>query len=534
MNPFRPPVTAIRWGAVAVGLILAGANLWRLRPEDVAGAALLLAYAGWRTYRPLGLDRDTPNAAVALEASVHLVVVVGTGCWDSPFVLSLVTAVLVVGFARGFAPALRVGLLSAAVVAVPYHLTATGPVGAQAGLTAQWTTELLLVAAVAGYARRFSIEVAERHSRDLDRLDRLAQANALLHSLHDVAQALPASLDLDEALDSIVARMRTFYDLTTIAVLLPEETGSGWIVGRSQGVRLAARLDGDSLSEGIRDTLEGPAGARRVSLGPDDGLAASSRSGLYAPLYARDEIVGVLAVEHEVPRHFSSRDVQVLDGFTEGAALAIDNARRFAQLRRTSADEERSRIAGELHDRVGQSLACLAFEIDLLVRHRADEELRPGLHGLGRDLRTVIGDIRDTLSDLRSDVTEDRGLVETVEAFFDRVNQRSGHKALFHFGRCRRLPLPQERVMWRILYDTVNQALRRGNCTVEVWWACDGSSATLEVTTDVDGFDLNGDAPADTEWVNGVRELAAGIGATLEREDPAEGTSRISCSLTAP
>jgi len=45
------------------------------------------------------------------------------------------------------------------------------------------------------------------------------------------------------------------------------------------------------------------------------------------------------------------------------------------------------------------------------------------------------------------EVTEDRGLVETAEAFLARVNERSGRKALFHYGRCQRLPLVEERVI---------------------------------------------------------------------------------------
>ncbi|MBA2438623.1 MAG: response regulator transcription factor [Acidimicrobiia bacterium] len=36
----------------------------------------------------------------------------------------------------------------------------------------------------------------------------------------------------------------------------------------------------------------------------------------------------------------------------------------------------------------------------------------------------------------------------------------------------------------RVLYETVSQSLRRGDCTVEVWWACDTDGAHLEVTTD--------------------------------------------------
>ena len=48
-------------------------------------------------------------------------------------------------------------------------------------------------------------------------------------------------------------------------------------------------------------------------------------------------------------------------------ALAIDNARWFGRLRTVGADEERTRIARDLHDRIGQSLAYLAFELDRIV-----------------------------------------------------------------------------------------------------------------------------------------------------------------------
>lgn len=531
MNPFRPPITAIRWGTVAVGMALAGANLSGIEPRVFLAGLVLAGYAGWRTFRPLSLERDAPQGAIAVEVAVHVAVVAATGFWASPFVLSLVTAVLVVGFVHSFAASLRVSLLSAVAVAAPHHLTSSSPSLTDATLSAQWTTTLVLVAVVAGYARRFSIEVAARHMRDVDRLDRLAQANALLHSLHDVAQALPSSLDLDEALDSVMASLRAFYDLTTVAVLLPDETGSAWTVARQQGSRLPVHLDLESLPDAVGRTIGLTSRARRVDLDADAGLAARSRSGLYAPLYARGEMVAIVAVEHEERHRFSARDTEVLDGFVEGAALAIDNARRFRQLRRSSADDERSRIAGELHDRVGQSLACMAFEIDLLVRHRGDDELRPGLEGLRGDLRAVIAEIRDTLSDLRADVTEDRGLVETTEAFLERVSQRSGRKALFHHRAGQRLPILHERAMWRILYETVSQALRRGDCTVEVWWTCDGSDADLEVTTDVDGFDLDGEAPPDQAWIEELRGQAAGIGATVDVETPVDGTNRLRCSL---
>ncbi len=528
-SPFRPPITALRWGAVALGLVLAATGP-RQTLATAVGAVVLVGYASLRTARPIPLQEPSLTISSLTEAGLHLAVVAATGFWESPYVVSLLTAVVVVGFARGFNAALRIAAASAAALALPYHLVTTTPSDRAIALTFQWTTELLLVAAIAGYARRFSVEVAERHHRDLDRIDRLAEANTLLASLHDLAQALPTSLHLDEALDSVVARARAFCDLHTVVVLLPEDVGPGWTVARQWGVRLPDRIQLDDLPCPLAALVGAPARARRVELHEGDGLLRRSRSALYVPLGARGELIGLLALEHDQPRWFSARDTEMLDGFAEGAALAIDNARRFGKLRTTSVDEERSRIAGELHDRVGQSLACLAFEVDLLIRQATTDELRSGLEQLRGGLRSVIGDIRDTLSDLRSDVTEERGLVETAEAFLARVNQRRGCKAVLHHGRCQRLPLPQERVLCRILTETVNQAMRRGDCTVEAWWTCDGQDAQLEVSTDVDGFDLDEGAPPGS-WVHALRDAAAGIGASLEIEEPVEGIWQLRCCL---
>jgi signal transduction histidine kinase len=530
VNPFRPPITAVRWGAVALGLVMAATRNGFTEPRFVVAALVLVGYATLRSVRPISLQDHSLRTSSLAEAGLHLAVVAATGFWDSPFVVSLLTAVVVVGFARGINAALRVAGVSAVALAVPYHLLTLTAWEQAMALTVQWTTELLVVAAVAGYARRFSVEVTERHHRDLDRIERLAEANTLLTSLHDVAGALPTSLDLDEALDSVMARARAFCDVRTVVLLLRAESGSAWTVGRQSGARLPNLVEPDNLPPQLVALAEGPIRARRTELGEGTGLVIRNRSGLYVPLLARGELVALLALEHDQPRWFSSRDVEVLDGFAEGAALALDNARRFGRLRRTSVDEERSRIAGELHDRVGQSLACLAFEVDLLVRQATDDDLRSGLEQLRGGLRSVIGDIRDTLSDLRMEVTEDRGLVETAETFLARVNERSGRKALFHYGRCQRLPLGHERVLWRVLYETVNQSLRRGDCTVEVWWACDGRKAQLEVTTDVDGFDLDEGGPPGT-WVVALREAAAGIGATIEVEELVEGTWQLRCSL---
>ena len=114
------------------------------------------------------------------------------------------------GFARGFGFALRIGVLSRSPSAsrTCSRTRATTRIGSPRS----GRLVLLLVALIAGYARRISGEADRQHTLALDRLGRLADANALLYCLHRVTQTLPASLDLDEVLDTTMDRLRDLFD----------------------------------------------------------------------------------------------------------------------------------------------------------------------------------------------------------------------------------------------------------------------------------------------------------------------------------
>ena len=125
-----------------------------------------------------------------------------------------------------------------------------------------------------------------------------------------------------------------------------------------------------------------------------------------------------MSIEHPEPCHFTDRDVELLNGFAEPAALALDNARWFGRLRTVGAEEERTRIARDLHDRIGQSLAYLAFELDRIVKTDAKgEDVGGSLEQLRSDIRDVIRDVRDTLYDLRTDVSESQDVLTVLDLY---------------------------------------------------------------------------------------------------------------------
>src|SRR5207302_9711630 len=281
LAPFRPAIIGVRWGTVGVGLVLAGVDVHDNNATTALWCLVVVAYAGLRTVRPLRADDNLRSlVALAAEVALHVVIVVSTGYWDSPFVFSLITAIIVAGFSRGFAFALLVAGISVSAVTVPEYLRSDQP---QLRVAAQWASEMVLIALVAGYARRISGEADRQQSLALDRLGRLTDANSLLFSLHRVAQSLPASLDLDEALDSTMGRLRDLFDCTAAAVLLFDDTDRGWVVARREGTRLPHRISTDELPPALATAVatRGAVSEPNLLVAGGPGLAPRMYSGIY-------------------------------------------------------------------------------------------------------------------------------------------------------------------------------------------------------------------------------------------------------------
>jgi signal transduction histidine kinase len=267
------------------------------------------------------------------------------------------------------------------------------------------------------------------------------------------------------------------------------------------------------------------------------GLATETKSAIFLPLWARDRTIGLIAVEHRTPGHFGINEMQLGEEVAAQAALAIDNARWFSRLRTIGADEERTRIARDLHDRVGQSLAFVSFELDRISRQLpgVDGNTKDELTQLRDEVRKVVTEVRDTLYDLRTDVSERKDLVAILGEFLDRVGERTGIEVRFNHAGDRRLPVRQERELWRIAQEAVTNACRHsGAATIKVGWRCDDAGAVLEVRDDGKGV---GDGPVphrpDSYGILGMRERSAALGGRLEISSPPTGGTLVRCEVPA-
>lgn len=202
----------------------------------------------------------------------------------------------------------------------------------------------------------------------------------------------------------------------------------------------------------------------------------------------------------------------------------------------TGADEERARLARDLHDHLGQSLASVALELErVLARARRAEDVTTPLAHLHDDVVAMVRDVRFTLQDLRADVTPAQGVAATLADQVLRVRGRSGLDVELCCTGDARLPPRHEHELWRIAQEALANAEHHAHARqVRIDWSSDDQRAHLRVADDGCGFAVDHAGRPDSYGIRGMRERAAAIGATLTIDShPGAGTV-VTCLLIRP
>jgi signal transduction histidine kinase len=518
---FPALILVLRWAAVTTGAVLALLDL-RHSAAAMAATSLLCLYAGARLLRPLPRPdaRPVPVAAIAGELAVAIAAVALTGGFGSPYVFVILVPVLLAGFTQGY----RGGFLAAGVATLP--LLAVSSAKVPTDTAAQVVLVYAATGALAGYARRLFVDAAAEQASFADRVSSLTEANALLSQLTQVARTLPSSLDLGETVSAAMGHLGQLFDFTGAAVLVVDAATGTWRAEGAAGLptpppMTTHQLPPPLLHLSLRNGSRAPTGGAvvAVDLDPADGrpgLWPEARSGLYAPLVARDHLVALVALERAGGPGFEGRDADVLTGLAEPLALAIDNGLWFDRLRRLGAEGERDRLARDLHDRFAQGLAYVNLELDRLSRHPSPG---PQLVELRQQVGGLLGDVRETLRQLRSRVSPTAGLADLLAAELPRFAERTGIAARFPAApAAARLPVAVEQELWRISQEALDNVERHSKASaLDVTWSCDGRHGRLVVADNGAGFDTAGliSAAAPTSGMTAMRERANAIGARL-------------------
>jgi signal transduction histidine kinase len=220
------------------------------------------------------------------------------------------------------------------------------------------------------------------------------------------------------------------------------------------------------------------------------------------------------------------------------ASLASLHEERMAILRQQLAqvtaaqEEERRRIARELHDGVGPTLASLNIRLrtahKLLERdhHPVAEEIKE----LAKLAQANIQDIRRLVYDLRPTVLDEWGLVPALREYVARYREEQGLEvalALPELDDDERLPAPLETALFRIVQEALNNVAKYAQARrVEVVMTRDRKGVTLRIADDGRGFDPEAPRPGTHLGLWSMRERVEQLGGRFETESaPGRGTT---------
>lgn len=272
-------------------------------------------------------------------------------------------------------------------------------------------------------------------------------------------------------------------------------------------------------------------------------VQAGVKSIVGVPIVNRDRTFGAMCVMTvERQKAFSERDVAVLTGIGRQAGIAVENAYLYENLRYyarriTQAQEnERKRIARELHDDTIQSLIALSRRLEGLAT--SQEQLPNGASARIRELWEQTGEmvrrVREFSQNLRPSVLDDLGLLPTLEELTADVERQMGLKTEFHAsGERRRLSSEVELTIFRIAQEALSNVRRHARATrLTTTVELSDTAVRLRIEDDGIGFrppKLTDDLRAeDGLGLIGMHERVRLLGGSLRIEsEPGVGTAVI-------
>lgn len=248
------------------------------------------------------------------------------------------------------------------------------------------------------------------------------------------------------------------------------------------------------------------------------------------PLVYGDLALGSLNLYYPVGREPGEDEKVFLGAVADQSAVAVENARLFAEARGKAALEERQRLARELHDSVSQALYGIALGSrtagTLLDREAPPERIAEWLEYVLSLAEAGMTEMRALIFELRPESLQTEGLIAALEQ--QAAALRARHEIPVHttLGEEPDLTLETKEALYRIAQETLHNTVKHARASrADLRLECDARGIVLEVSDDGAGFDLEGDFSGHL-GLKSMRERVARLGGTLRMDSaPGEGTT---------
>jgi len=229
------------------------------------------------------------------------------------------------------------------------------------------------------------------------------------------------------------------------------------------------------------------------------------------PLRAKDKVLGVLNVASKMPRLFFEKDVHLLNSIGDQLGVAIEQASLYERLRKAREryqilarqtlmvqEEERKRLARELHDETSQALSGIELQLQALIdafemSGSKDTGFTAGLKKVQSLAIGVHGEISRLIADLRPALIDTLGLVPAIRQYAEsRLRPLGINVSSESEGMDKRLPPEIEAGLFRWAQGAIGNIAQHSKAkNARFILKCKDNELYIEITDDGVGFDVS-------------------------------------------
>jgi PAS domain S-box-containing protein len=218
-----------------------------------------------------------------------------------------------------------------------------------------------------------------------------------------------------------------------------------------------------------------------------------------------------------------------------------DNLR--VQIHRTlmAQEEERKRIARELHDDIAQSILLLSRRLDILISTGAHKPPKASIGEL-EHIQSIANEAYKSLQryarDLRPSILDQMGLVAALNWLAEELGKELGIKTTVKADKLPSLPSETELAMFRIAQEALNNVRKHAQASkINITVKADSNNVKMTITDNGKGFSaprLTGDLAREGKLgILGMEERARLIGGNLQiKSEPGKGTTVLAKAPT--
>jgi PAS domain S-box-containing protein len=312
------------------------------------------------------------------------------------------------------------------------------------------------------------------------------QRNRELSMINSIAAALNLTMDLGHILETTLQKVIKVLGITRGGLFLidreqkaprlwarfglPEKSACGQETVRLKDRMLMAHL----MEAGAFVTPEASFPPFRASLGI--GAEGNELPLTCFLISFKGHAVGFFGLDLPPERVLSQHEIHLLGSLGNFLGGAIENTRMMETIRRhrreltrltgklfQTQEEERRRIARELHDETGQSLTAVKLALERLEEKLADRGVGLGdeIVEIGKMVRRTSAEIRRLSYNLHPTLLSDLGLEPALNLYFSEIRKNSGLEIEFIMvGVTARLDADFETVLYRFAQEALTNTLK--------------------------------------------------------------------------